>query len=296
MEEGSPNIRRVLLVLKTSTLERYRDEVPLDLDHASDDPDVQAVYARLQNAHHEHEASIGKLEKVIRKSGLEVTRTSQPRKSEVARSDLVVSVGGDGTFLWTARKVESVPILGVNSAPGTSTGHYCATDIAGFSEILDVIRSGQLEPTPLMRLSCHLNGSRIPYAALNDIFFAHRSPAGATRYLMRVGDVAENQISCGIWFATATGSTGAIQSAGGQVCPYGDERIQYKVTAPYVRGDKRLKLLEGFSEDGIKLVSRGRNNAVYLDGASLSYRVGFADTVWIRPAPNPLKVYGYAHR
>ena len=293
MAAASSRFRRVLVVYKASALERYRDDGAVFDESRSDDPDVQVVLDKLQTAHQEHEASVAEVEEMLRGRGLSVMRAYHPRKSQVAKSDLVISVGGDGTFLWTARKVEGVPILGVNSAPGSSIGHYCGCHISSLEDTLERVLGGAIEPTPMPRLACWIRGQKMPYAALNDIFFAHRSPAASTRYLMRIGEDAEFQLSSGIWFSTQSGSTGAIRSAGGDAMPFGDGRIQYRVCAPYLRPGQELDLTAGYIDKEVKLVSRSPHNAVYLDGASLTHRVGFANTVVIQIAQEPLMVYGY---
>lgn len=45
----------------------------------------------------------------------------------VGWSDLVISAGGDGTFLTAAKKVRRVPVIGINTDPVGSEGHLCLT-------------------------------------------------------------------------------------------------------------------------------------------------------------------------
>jgi NAD+ kinase len=286
-------IKRVLVVFKSSKLDRYRDDGSLFARKDVGDEDVSRVYERLTVAHDEHEASVAEIEGCIDSLGLEVVRATQPRKSDVTRSDLVVPIGGDGTFLWTARKVEGVPMLGVNSAPGASTGHYCGATSATFRNTLQAICSGELSASPLPRLKLEINGSRVPYLALNDAFFSHRCPAASSRYLLRVGPNHSLQVSSGVWLSTQSGSTGAINSAGGDLMKASDGRIQYLVNNPY-RGDEiDPNLLHGYTSDTVKFVSRSPNNAVYLDGATLSYRLDFGSVLTVGLAEEKLMVYNY---
>lgn len=184
-------------------------------------------------------------------------------------------------------------MLGVNSAPGASTGHYCAADLTTFSAQLKLICAGEIEPVALTRLSLRLNGTRIPYAALNDVLFAHRCPAASSRYLIRVGDDAEMQVSSGLWICTQAGSTGAIASAGGSPMALGDENLQWVVISPYEGRGDALHLRKGLTGGSIKLVSRSPNNAVFLDGPTVSYRVDFGSVLEISRDATPLQVFGY---
>ena len=101
------------------------------------------------------------------------------------------------------------------------------------------------------------------------------------------------QVSSGVWIATQSGSTGAISSAGGEVMDFGDNRMQFHVTSPYKRGGNACTLSHGYSAEPLKFVSRSPNNAVYLDGPTLSYRLDFGSVLEVGLAPVPLEVYGY---
>jgi len=297
-EPNPTPLRRVLVVYKASKLDRYRERGS-DVDPPMQrSEDVDLVYSRLTEAHKEHEESVAVVEQVLQRSGLEVVVATQPRKRDAARADLVVTVGGDGTFLWTARRVETTAILGVNSAPTFSTGHYCAVTAAQLEERLQRIATGEDSPDPLVRIRPEIDGRRTPYAALNEVLLAHRSPAGSTRYLLRVGERSELQLCSGMWCCTASGATGAMRSAGGQPMEPGDQRLQWKVREPYLRYEDSppLELDSGLTELPLEIVSRSPSNAIYLDGPAVTYNVGFAAQVVLRRDSNPLRVYGYRQR
>jgi len=294
IKQSQIELKRILLVFKSSKLDRYRDDGSLFARRDSSDEDVSLVYERLTHAHEEHEDSLARAEAMFSRMGIEVLRATQPTKADVAKVDLVVTLGGDGTFLWTARKVSSVPMLGVNTAPGASTGHYCGATVDTLTEMLDGIQTRATVPEALTRLSFTINGNRTPYCALNDAFFAHRSPAASSRYLMRIGEHRELQVSSGVWLATQSGSTGAIASAGGDEMEIGDDRIQYLVTSPYRRTGATCELRHGYAAGPIKMVSRSPNNALYLDGPTLSYRLDFGSVLLVDTDPSPLMVYGYS--
>ena len=295
-KKSSRDIRRVLLVFKASKLDRYRDDGSLFARQNDADQDVSYVYERLKGAHLEHESSLERAEAIFQSLGVEVVRATQPTKADVRKADLVVTLGGDGTFLWTARKVTDTPMLGVNTAPDASTGHYCGATVETLELTLDSILANELRPTSLPRLRFEINGTTAPYLALNDAFFSHRSPAASTRYLLRVGNEREMQVSSGIWVTTQSGSSGGISSAGGDVMDFGDERMQYRVMCPYEGLEGVCKLSHGYTDQHLKIVSRSPNNAVYLDGPTLSYRLDFGSILKIDIAPHPIAIYGYSER
>lgn len=314
------SLRRVLVVYKASKLDRYRDrgsdmarpkggkagskandatnEASSDPDGDKSREDVERVFRRLEQAHEEHESSVSRIEKALVASGLEIITATQPRKRDAAQADLIITVGGDGTFLWTARRVEGTPMLGVNSSPTFSTGHYCAANADTLDDWLQTVATAAKEPDPLVRIRPEIDGRRAPYAALNEVLLAHRSPAATCRYLMRVGDTSELHVSSGLWCCTASGATGAMLSAGGEPMRADDGRLQWRVREIYRRDQTqpRPSLEAGFTDEPLHFVSRSPSNAIYLDGPAAVYNVGFATKLTLRKDAEPLLVYGYRER
>jgi NAD+ kinase len=62
---------------------------------------------------------------------VEVVRDYQLVDEDFHNKNLIMSLGGDGTFLKTASMVltSRVPILGVNTDPTRSVGHLCSKKI-----------------------------------------------------------------------------------------------------------------------------------------------------------------------
>jgi NAD+ kinase len=206
---------------------------------------------------------------------------------------LVITVGGDGTFLATAQRVGDAVMLGVNSAPGSSVGHYCGTDSEGFEAALEELLAGQAPITRLGRIEMEIGTRRCPLLALNDVLFANRSPACASRYLLRVADAQSFQISSGIWVSTASGSSGAMHSAGGVVMEPGDHRLQFRVREPYGETLAADALTQGLTDSPIVVVPRTPNHMIYLDGQLRAYRVGFGSKVSFRLSDTPLRLARY---
>lgn len=289
-------IKKVLVIYKTSPYDRY-DELgvlgPQSTASAPSDAGREQILARLESAHLQNQSTIAEVQRVLTASGLDVTERQQPTKREAAGVDLVITVGGDGTFLGTAQRVESAPMLGVNSAPATSVGHYCATDATGFEATLDAVLSGHATEASLTRIACRVGTRALPYLALNDVLFAHRSPASSTRYLLRVDGDEELQTSSGVWVSTASGASGAMRSAGGRPMPSGEPRLQYRVREPYARLGSSVRLTSGFTAGPLSLVARSPKLQVFLDGHLRTQSVGFGEDVTLSAAPRPLRVVGY---
>ncbi|MCB9786980.1 MAG: NAD(+)/NADH kinase [Deltaproteobacteria bacterium] len=288
-----PDIRRLLVVYKTSPYARYL-RLGAMVEPTPDDADTREVIERLRDADAENRAAADRVRAVLDRCGLEVRQDALPTKREAAWADLVVTVGGDGTFLRSSHHVDETPMLGVNSAPDSSVGHYCGTTAGAFEAMLDRVRAGKEPVSELTRIEVHIGQRRLPHLALNDVLFCHRLPAASTRYILRVGDRAERQTSSGVWLSTASGSSGALRSAGGRAMEPLDTRLQFRVREPYAGGgETHLSLHDGLIDEPLELVARSPHLGVYLDGHEPCYRVGLAERVVLGRASRPLRVYGY---
>lgn len=265
--------------------------IPTLPDPSVDDPESQAIARRLALARAEHAGAIEHVRACLATRCPDARWLDTPSPDGLADADLVITIGGDGTFLTVARHATAQPLLGVNSSPSTSVGHYCAATPATFDDVLTAVLDGVATASPLTRIRAEIDGQRVPFDALNDVLFAHRVPVSSTRYALRVGDRVELHLSSGIWIATGSGSTAAIRSAGGEVCAMTDTRLQWRVREPYVgRGEPRM-LLAGFSDGGLEIMSRSDKNALFVDGHAEPYAVGFGVRARLYPSPNPLLAF-----
>jgi NAD+ kinase len=252
------------------------------------DPDSAALAARYALARSEHEASTHAVREAITTRGLEAHWLLQPTLPANTHFDLILSVGGDGTFLLASRLGSSAPLLGVNSSPSTSIGRYCAAHAATLGPLLDAIIAGTAPIARLLRLHVTIDDAPLPFDALNDALFAARCPVTAARYAFLLPDGLDIQLSSGIWVATPTGSTGAIRSAGGEVVDDSDGRLQWRVREPFIGGVRAPRALAGFSGEGFEVISRHADNAVWLDGHSTPYPAPFGARVRFSPSATPL--------
>lgn len=208
--------------------------------------------------------------------------------------DLVVSVGGDGTFLETARYLRRTPILGVNSDPARSVGRLCAATAENFHIFLKIFREGRLKPRPLARLAVSMNGKKYPFPVVNDILICAAIPAETSRYLLRVGKREEEQLSSGIWVAAPAGTGAAYRSAGGKVLPLFSRKSAYWVREPYPAKPAVPRLKHGVLSDArkISVVSLMREGRIFLDGPRHRLPFCFGDRLEVSLSAPALKILG----
>jgi NAD+ kinase len=253
---------------------------------------------RLIDAHDEHERTADHVRQSLAARGIGFVemiphkfQPSEKRKLEAAC--FVVTVGGDGTVLGSSHYVRGGAMMGVNSAPEDSIGHFCFARRRDFSKKLDDILDNTLRPRRLARLSVMLDDRQLPELALNDVLLAHRCPAATTRYIIRIGDVSEEHRSSGVWISTAAGSTAGILSAGGRALSQRSRRFQYLIRELYREPLREYKLTRGFlSESGeIVIASKMPEGELYIDGSRTMYRFQFGTRAKIKIAGSDLSIF-----
>jgi NAD+ kinase len=253
--------------------------------------------ARIKQAHEDHESTIQEVEEALEALGADVVFRGNPRARVPARSDLVVTIGGDGTLLDASHLIgPHCPLLGINSAPGHSVGFFCGGVKGRVKRTLARALARELPETKLTRMRVELNGKLIHARILNEALVCQSSPAATSRYILTVPSGEEDQKSSGIWVGPAAGSTAAQRSAGGVVLPLESRRLQYVVREPYKRVGGSFKYARGFIEDGKKLSLRSkmREGKLFIDGHRIVHSVTLGDVLTMRASDESLTVLGIA--
>lgn len=214
--------------------------------------------------------------------------------------DLVISIGGDGTFLDASHSLDSqpdprkrVPLLGVNSAPESSFGNYCNATAANFQVIFERILSGKEYCHDVARLIATIDNRPIDVPVLNEVLVAGQNAAATARYNLRLDGKVSSQRSSGLIIATPSGTTGILHSAGGKVIPLNSTRFAYQVLARFARPEDNLDFNSGFVSFGDKLVveSTMSNGKIYIDGPHKEYAFKRGSVLEVAVDPNPLRAF-----
>ena len=203
--------------------------------------------------------------------------------------DLTIAIGGDGTFLEASHFIKDSPLIGFNSNPISSVGHYCLKDLTVLDEILNLIFFGKTDYSfnYLKRFNLRKNGKLQKIFPLNDILYCSLNPASTSRYIIEIeGFEPESQRSSGIWTSTPTGSSGAVASAGGPLLNWQNNEYQFLVREPS-RNCFELTQAKIPADKILTITSKMRKARVFIDGSHEFIDLDFADKIELKlNAPN----------
>ena len=139
---------------------------------------------------------------------------------------MVLSLGGDGTFLKTASMIKNrqLPILGVNTDPQRSVGCLCNRKVYFASQDDDIkkmMRYLEMENFEffyrqrlLFEMDSEITGKKHEQYSLNEIFVAEENVSTTSIYRLGVDNEYLGKFkSSGLIVSTGTGSTGWLYSA-----------------------------------------------------------------------------------
>lgn len=189
------------------------------------------------------------------------------------QADMVISLGGDGTFLKAASRVGSkgIPILGINTGRLGFLADISPEEMEEtFNELYD--HRYRIEERSVLQLRC--NDPRLmrePYA-LNEIAVLKRDSSSMITIRASVGGMplATYQAD-GLIVATPTGSTAYSLSVGGPIIAPDSKTIALTPVAPHSLNIRPIVICDD-REITLDVESRSHNFLVAIDGRSESCR------------------------
>jgi NAD+ kinase len=207
---------------------------------------------------------------------------------DIPGSDLVCVLGGDGTFLRTARAIgdSGVPALGVNLG---RVGFLAKVETSGLEQALDQVARGDYRVEDRFRLVATLervDASPEPHVCLNEVVVAR----GATVRMLQIevevaGSHLATYVADGVVVATPTGSTAYSFSAGGAIL---DPRLRNMIITPIASYLSALRSVVAGEDQVVRLTLRDTHGEaiVSLDG-QLDLPMAIGDRVEVRSHPTP---------
>ncbi len=286
---------RVLVIVKETYLELVQaanDEHQLR-EIAKKSPGLESV----AESHAQHTATLNHVTEVLSELAIHysvVNRRDPDLHEKLAQANLVITLGGDGTFLTASHDIkDGTPVLGVNSAPITSFGHYCVCDRSTFTEVFTSVIENQRHAVALLRLKLSIDGNPLGELVLNEVLVAHEQPAGTSRYHITVDGITEIHKCSGLLVSTPAGSTGFLRSEGGPVLPISGTQFAYLERAPFLRFGEEHQFRSGLMQRGEKLeiVSQMQDGRIYIDGDHLQHAFPRGSVLTIEAAESSINAF-----
>lgn len=185
--------------------------------------------------------------------------------------DIMISVGGDGTFLRTASIVRdsNIPIVGVNTGTLGFLAHIKEDDIENFIKVI-VDKSYFIEERTLLILEKPKLEDEITFA-LNDITIHKKDTASAIIINTYINEdiYLTSYWGDGLIISTPTGSTAYSMSVGGPIITPNCENI---IISPISSHNLSVRPIVIADTDIIKLKIEGRTNK-YLLSVDSNYKI-----------------------
>jgi NAD+ kinase len=204
-------------------------------------------------------------------------------------ADMVISVGGDGTFLKAAGRVgkKNIPILGINTG---RLGFLADTSPEDMEVTLDEVYNNHYkveEHSVLQLLSGDRRLQSSPYA-LNEIAVLKRDSSSMISIHTSIkGAYLTTYQADGLIIATPTGSTAYSLSVGGPVIVPQSNTIAITPVAPHSLNVRPIVIRDDW-EITLDVESRSHNFLVAIDGRSESCEE--SNRLTIRKADHSIKV------
>jgi NAD+ kinase len=182
---------------------------------------------------------------------------------EVRNLDIVISLGGDGTILRSARAVAKygIPILGVNIG---NLGFLAGVECKSFENAIRNLKQGKFNIEERIMLQCTVKGqeNKVFYNSLNDIVISKGTLSRIVRYDVNVDTRFYTSFTAdGIIISTPTGSTAYSLSAGGPIIFPNLKLLEITPICPHIPGMRSLVLN---SESQIDIDITKGNESVFL--------------------------------
>jgi len=141
--------------------------------------------------------------------------------------DLIIVIGGDGTFLRASHLNNDIPMLGINPDPRKKEGFFMQANISNYKEKINKILKNDFNTIKLLRLQVEINGKRLNHLVLNDVYIGDAKPYNLFNYNISINGEKEFQRGSGMIIGTPAGSTAWLKSLKGYVMDIQEEKFQF---------------------------------------------------------------------
>ncbi len=234
---------------------------------------------------------IEKIKSLTNKTEIQNLPFETLQKKDFEKKDLIITFGGDGTFVKAANLIENIPILGINAEPKTSEGALTSITVREIHK-LENIFLGKYKIILRHRAKVILNSKILEEHAINEVYVGAHSQFHSSRYIISFNNKTEEQRSSGVIISTGTGSAAWFYSAGGEIFSHEEEKLSFIIREPYF-GKRVFKptIIKGNIHNGEKLIIESKRHSggiITINDSTYDFNDG--DLVEIELSDKPLNV------
>ncbi len=213
-------------------------------------------------------------------SGMEINRVSGVEQIEPG-TDMLLSVGGDGTYLTAADMAacSGIPILGVNF------GRLGFLSDCRPEDVPAALANGKYTIEDRQMLSASVDGGE-PHFALNEVAASRVGPAMLGVDVSVDGEPLPTYWADGLLVATSSGSTAYSLSVGGPICMPDSKVLIISPVAPH---NLNVRPLIVPSSSELRLSFRSRDEKLMLSWDNRNVQIGRDSQIAISLAQFSLK-------
>jgi NAD+ kinase len=217
-----------------------------------------------------------------------------------AKSDVILSVGGDGTFLRASKYSfkREVPVLGINVG---NLGFLTVVDTDNMYDAIEKILKGDFKIEKRMILEGRffkgkkeLKDTGLPYLVLNEFAITRSMVGKIIKFEIIVNGISIKTFTAdGIIVATPTGSTAYSLSAGGPIVEPRSQVIVITPICPHTLLNRSIilgpdKVLE------IKIESKNNKDYASVDGKIASFNIKSGHVFKVKKSKIKLKLVSFS--
>ena len=195
------------------------------------------------------------------------------------KNNVIISVGGDGTFLRASKYSfkNEIPILGINMG---NLGFLTVVDACNMYNAIDRVLEGRYEIEKRMLLEGRffkdgkiVENTGLPYLALNEFAITRSMLGKIIKFEIVVNGISiKNFAADGVIISTPTGSTAYSLSAGGPIVEPKSEIIIITPICPHTLLSRSV-ILSPDNKLEIIINSRNEKDSVSIDGKTIPVNI-----------------------
>ena len=221
---------------------------------------------------------------------------SVSEKEFSSKSDVIISIGGDGTFLRASKYsfLKKIPIMGINVG---NLGFLTVVETCNMYEALDRLLKNKYEIEKRILLEGRffkkrkvIENKELPYLALNEFAITRSMLGKIIRFEIIVNKISIKKFAAdGIIISTPTGSTAYSLSAGGPIVEPKSEVIIITPICPHTLLSRSI-ILSPDNELEILVSSRNETDSIGVDGKTERVSIKPDHTFKVKKSKSKLKL------